>query len=91
MNKMNFHDFYEYIWEDEMLEIIVSTAYLERNDEFIKNLTLDYFRVYEMSEFAPKYFKKLIEITFSNLFIFNPGTKNIREIKDDYRNSIERG
>lgn len=90
MNKMNFHEFYEYIWEDEMLEIVVSTAYLEKNDEFIKHLTLDYYRFYEMAEFPPKYYKKLIEITFKNLFIFNPGTKNIKEIKDDFRNSVER-
>ena len=69
MNKMNFHDFYDYIWEDEMIEITVSTAYLDKNDEFIKNLTLDYFRFYEMSEFPPKYFKKIIEMTFNNLFI----------------------
>lgn len=90
MNKMNFHDFYEYIWEDDLLEITVSVAYLEKNDEFIKNLTLDYFRFYEMTDFPPRYFKKLIEISFSNLFLFNPGTKNIKEIKDSYRNSIER-
>jgi hypothetical protein len=87
MNKLNFHDFYTYIWEDEGIEIVVSTAYLEKNDEFVKNLTLDFFRLYEMSEFKPQYFKKLIEITFTNLFIYNPGTKNIKEIQDGFRNS----
>ena len=87
MSKMNFHDFYDYIWEDEGIEIVVSTAYLEKNDEFIKNLTLEFFRLYELSEFPPQYFKKIIEITFTNLFIFNPGTKNIKEIRDNFCNS----
>jgi len=90
MNKLNFHEFHDYIWEDEVIEIIVSTSYLEENDDFIKNLTLDYFRIYELSNFPPQYFKKLIEITFSNLFIYNPSTKNIKEIPDDFRNNNER-
>ena len=87
---MNFHDFYNYIWEDEVLEITVSTAYLEKNEEFIRNLTLEYFRLYELSGFPAKYFKKIIEITFTNLFLFNPGTKNIKEIRDGFRNTVER-
>jgi hypothetical protein len=90
MNKINFHDFYDYIWEDEVLEITVSTAYLEKNEEFIRNLTLEYFRLYELSAFPAKYFKKIIEITFTNLFLFNPGTKNIKEIRDGFRNAVER-
>lgn len=84
MDKMNFHEFFQYIWEDEMLEIIVSTKYLEENDDFIKHLTLDYFRFYDMSDFPAKYFKKLIEIMFSNLFAFKPGTENLKEIIDNY-------
>ncbi len=90
MEKMNFHDFYQYIWEDEVLEITVSTSYLEENDDFIKHLTLEYFRLYELSDFPAKYFKKVIEITFSSLFLFNPDTENIKEIRDDFRNSVER-
>lgn len=84
MNKMNFHEFYTYIWEDEILEIVVSTSYLEENDEFIRHLTLDYYRFYEMSNMPAKYFKKMIEIMFSNLFAFKPGTENIKEIQDNY-------
>ena len=91
MDKLNFHDFFDYIWEDEGLEIIVSTSYLEKNDNFIKNFTLDIFRLYELSDFPPQYFRKLIEIMFTNLFIFNPGTKNIKEISDDFRNSDHKG
>lgn len=90
MNKMNFHEFHDYIWEDEIIGIVVSITYLEANDDFIKNLTLDYYRLYKMSDFKPQYFKKLIEITFANLFTYNPSTKNIKEIKDDFRNSVER-
>lgn len=88
MNKMNFHEFFEYIWEDEMLEIIVSTKYLEENDDYIKHYTLDLFRFYEMSGIKAQYIKKLVEIQFTNLFAFNPGTKNIKEISDDFRNSL---
>ena len=87
MNIMNFHEFYEYIWEDEVIEIVVSTKYLEENEDFIRHYTLDLHRLYEMSmTIRPSYFKKLVELTFTNLFAFNPGTENIREISDDYRN-----
>lgn len=87
MNKMNFHEFFEYLWEDEVIEIIVSTAYLEENDDFIRHYTLDLYRFYEMSNLPAKYFKKLVEITFTALFAFQPGTQNIKEIPDGYRNS----
>jgi len=85
---MNFHEFYEYIWEDEVIEIFVSTRYLEENEDFIRNYTLDLFRLYEMTgNIKPSYFKKLVELTFTNLFAFNPGTENLREISDNYRNN----
>ena len=88
MNKLNFHDFYDYIWEDEILEIIVSTKYIDENEDFIRQLTLDMFRFYELSDSPPSYFKKSIEIMFTNLFAFHPKTKNIKEIKDNYPNII---
>lgn len=89
MNKMNFHEFHEYLWEDEMLELYVSTKYLEENDEFIKSYTLELFRFYEMADgLEARHFKKLVEITFSHLFMYNPGTENIREIKDGFRNQF---
>lgn len=81
---MNFHEFYDYIWEDDVLEIIVSTKYLEENEDFIKQYTLDVFRLYELSESKPAVFKKQVEIMFSNLFAFHPKTSNIKEIKDNY-------
>ena len=90
MEKMNFHEFFEYIWEDEMLEMIVSTKYLEKYDDFIKHYTLEYWRIYDMSDIPAKYFKKLVEITFSSLFIYKPETHNIKEIRDSHRNSVER-
>ena len=87
MHNMNFHEFYEYLWEDDLLEIIISTKYLDENQEFIRNYTLELFRFYDMAEdIKPQYFKKLVEITFTNLFLFNPGTENIKEIPDGYRN-----
>lgn len=88
MNKMDFHEFYEYLWEDDVIEIFVSTQYLEKNIDFIRNYTLDLFRFYEMAEgMKASYYKKLVEITFTNLFAFNPGTQNIKEISDGFRNS----
>lgn len=84
---MNFHEFYDYLWEDDVLEIIVSTKYLDEHDSFIRHYTLDLFRLYEMAgDLKPSYFKKMIEITFTNLFAFNPGTENIKEISDKFRN-----
>jgi len=88
MPKLNFHDFYDYIWEDEVLEIIVSTKYISENEDFIKQLTLDIYRLYEFSELPNSYFKKFIEIMFTNLFIYKPKTSNIKEIKDSYPDVI---
>ena len=84
MNKLNFHDFYDYIWEDDVLELIVSTKYIDENEDFIRQLTLDYYRLYELSDQKPSYYKKVIEIMFSNLFAFSPKTSNIKELKDNY-------
>lgn len=92
MNKLDFHAFFEYIWEDDVIEIIVSTKYLEEHDEFIKQLTLDLYRQYEFSnDVSPAKYKKMIEIMFSNLFAFKPKTSNIKEIKDNYRDIIGNG
>lgn len=84
MKELNFHEFYDYIWEDDVLEIIVSTKYIEENKEFLEQLTLDYFRLYTFADLKPSYIKKAIEIMFSNLFAFQPGIENIKEIKDNY-------
>lgn len=72
MNKLNFHDFYNYLWQDEILEIVIPNSYLDKNDEFIKNLSLDLFRFYELSDIPPQYIKKLVELFFTNTFIFKP-------------------
>lgn len=86
---MDLHEFYDYIWDDEVLEIVVSTKYLEENRDYIQNFTYDLFRLYQLSgTIKPQYFKKFVEIKFTNLFAFNPGTENIKEIDDGFRNQF---
>ena len=65
------------------------TAYLDENDDFIRNWTLELYRLHEMANIKAAYIKKMVEITLTNLFFFNPGTENIREIPDNFRNSLE--
>lgn len=91
MNKLNFHEFYEYIWDDEILAIVVSTKYIDENEDFIRQLTLDVYRLYELSDYPPSFCRKSVEIMFTNLFAFKPKTSNIREIKDNYRDVIGNG
>lgn len=85
MKKLNYDEFYSYVWEESTwLEKIVSTAYLEENDDFIRNLTFDMFNIYEKSDIPVQLMVKHFEIFFFNLFRFEAGNKNIEEIRDDY-------
>lgn len=85
MEKLNFDQFFSHVWEDSAwLERIVSTSYLEENDDFIRSLTFDMYNIYEKSEIPLQLMVKQFEIFFFNLFRFEGGNKNIEEIKDNY-------
>lgn len=84
--KLTYDEFYALVWEDSSwLEQIVSTAYLEENDEFVRNLTFEMYNIYEKSDIKPRLMVKFFEIWFFNLFRFKGGNENIKELKDEYR------
>ena len=85
MEKLNYDQFFSHVWEDSTwLEKLVSTAYLEENDDFIRSLTYDMFYIYDKSNIPLQLMVKHFEIFFDNLFKYKGGNENIVEIRDDY-------
>lgn len=85
MEKLTYDQFYSHVWEDSTwLAHIVSTAYLEKYDDFIRSLTYDVYMVYEKSDIPLQLMVKQFEIFFFNLFRFESGCDNIEEIQDGY-------
>lgn len=82
--RLTYDEFFQFIWDDSNLSKIVSVAYQSENEEYIRSITFDIFRVYEFANLSERVALKLFEIHFSNLFRFQPKTKNIKEIKDNY-------
>ena len=81
--KLTYDEFYALVWEESTwLEQIVSTAYLEENDEFIRNLTFEMYNVYEKANIPQQLMVKFFEIWFFNLFRFKAGNENIEELED---------
>jgi hypothetical protein len=84
MEKLNYDQFFAYIWEDSTwLAQLVSVAYLEENDDFIRALTFDMYNLYDKSDIPLQLILKSFEIFFFNLFRFKGGNNNIEELKDN--------
>lgn len=80
--ELTYEEFYDLIWED-ISEKVVSTSYLDANDDYISNLTFDLFRLYQMnSPMTIRIIARMLESFFFNTFRFQPMTRNIKEIKD---------
>lgn len=82
--ELTYEEFYDLLWED-VSEKIVSTAYLDENEDFISNLTFDLFRLYQMNPVLTiRVMSRMTESFFFNTFRFQPMTTNIIEIQDNY-------
>jgi hypothetical protein len=80
--ELTYEEFYDLIWED-ISEKVVSTSYLDENDDYISNLTFDLYRLYQMnSPMTIRLIARMLESFFFNTFRFQPMTQNIKEIKD---------
>lgn len=82
--ELTYEEFYDLIWED-VSEKIVSTSYLDENEDFISNLTFDLFRLYQMNpNLTVRILSRMAETFFFNTFRFQPMTHNVKEIIDRY-------
>tara|TARA_R100001039_G_scaffold10623_1_gene5401 strand:+ start:35037 stop:35303 length:267 start_codon:yes stop_codon:yes gene_type:complete len=83
VNKLNYHDFYLYLWEDENLSVIISDRFIDEEQDFIRNFTLELWRQYDLSnDMSARAIKKMVEILFSNLSMFKPDIEIIRPLTD---------
>lgn len=86
MNKIDYHSFFEYVWEDESLNDIISMRFIEDESDFIRELTLEIHRQYELRpDVSPSLLKKLIEIFITKLAIFQPKLHKIKPLSDKSR------
>lgn len=82
--ELTYEEFYDLLWED-VSEKIVSTSYLDENEDFISNMSFDLYRIYQMnSVLTIRILSRMTESYFFNLFRFQPMTQNIKEIQDNY-------
>lgn len=82
--QLTYEEFYDLLWED-VSEKVVSTAYLDENEDFISNLTFDFFRLYQMNPaLTIRILSRLTESFMFNVFRLQPMTNNIKEIVDKY-------
>ena len=82
--ELTYEEFYDVLWED-VSEKIVSTSYLDENEDFISNLTFDFYRLYQMNPaLTIRVLSRIVEAFLFNLFRLQPMTKNVKEIIDKY-------
>lgn len=80
MRKLDYHEFYEDLWLSEDFISIISDEYIDKEEDFIREWTKSIYRQYDLKFNGPdhmsfKSIKKLFEITFSTLALFEPKTK----------------
>lgn len=80
--KLGSEEFYETLLELTSSNIL-NDAYIEKYEEFCNNLIFDLWKQYYYCEhnLGVKHFADLLEIFFTNVFIYKPGTSKINEIK----------
>lgn len=82
-NKVSFEEFKSIIWSDYISENVVSTAYMNKNEDFVNELTFEFYDYYRKGSYTIKELGRMIEKFFFTLFRFKGGNENI-VIKDRY-------
>jgi len=75
--KLNYEDFFEYVW-DYVSEKIIGDSYWHKNQQFIRAISSDLYKIYkkEDSPNVPKFYAHLIESWFVNMFKYQPHVYN---------------
>lgn len=80
--EITYEDFYEMFWM-EVSDKIVTTAYINKNQDFIDALTFDYWRLFEMNgNTSIRVMARTAEAFFYCMFRYRPSKENIKEIPD---------
>lgn len=66
--KLNYEEFYDYVWNEYISERIVPNKFLSDNRELIESITYDVYHVYkQQSNVSEREFAKILEQTFNNI------------------------
>ena len=76
---MDYDKFRHILWSEYISEKIVSDTYIEKNEDFIRELTFDAYKMYLAGGITLKIAGKMFESFFDNMFRFKPTTEKIRE------------
>lgn len=72
MEKLDYLQFFDYVWGEYVSEKIVTDEYFEKNEKLIQGITYDFHIVYEKTPNGSEtHFAKLIEMVFKNIIAFN--------------------
>lgn len=80
--KLGYEEF-EQTLLDQTSPNILNDAYIEKYEEFCNNLFFDLWKDYYNSEYdlGVRHYSSLLEMFFSNLFIFKPSVDKINELR----------
>lgn len=66
--KLNYEEFYDYVWNEYISERVVPNRFLNDNRELIESITYDVYHVYkQQSNVSEREFAKILEQTFNNI------------------------
>jgi hypothetical protein len=65
---INLEEFVDLIWQDNVSEKVVSSAYYAENEDFILACTYDIYRLFQNSDITIRIIARMFESFFFNLF-----------------------
>ncbi|AGO47609.1 hypothetical protein Phi4:1_gp074 [Cellulophaga phage phi4:1] len=90
MKKLDYHEFYEYIWMSEDFVDVISDNFIDAEEEFIREFTLQLWRLYDLKfesndPLSSSSIKRVFSILFSSLALFTPKLESLKPISDKGR------
>lgn len=85
MTKLNYEEFYDYVWDEYIHESVVSNRFLDNNSDLVDNITYDVFHVYKQSQnVSETIFAKIVEQSFKSMITFGIV---VNDLKDNLTNN----
>jgi hypothetical protein len=75
---MDYDTFRSTLWSDFISDRVVSDMYIYKNEDFVREITFDAYKMYIKGGVDLKIIGKFFESFFDNMFRFSPTTENIR-------------
>lgn len=68
MDKLNFEEFFDFVWNEYVSERVVPNSFFDGNKELITDVTYDVYHVYKQQQnLSESVFAKIIEQVFRNV------------------------